>query len=186
MQSGWEDHPVVWVTWYGAAAYSNWRSGMEGLQLCYDTSTWECSFVASGYRLPTEAEWEKAARGSSDERSYPWGEGIDCGRCNYAVDGPCVGTTVVVDDAGYQDGASPYGALHMGGNVWEWCNDWYGDVYYGTSPVSDPRGPSSGTSRVQRGGSWWDGSYWERCAARLYGWPTDSIDRIGFRTARRQ
>ncbi|MBU1949863.1 MAG: SUMF1/EgtB/PvdO family nonheme iron enzyme [Candidatus Eisenbacteria bacterium] len=186
VEAGWEDHPVVFVTWSGAAAYCNWRSGMEGRSLCYSTTTWDCTFTADGYRLPTEAEWEKAARGSADERTFPWGETIDCGRCNYAEAEPCVGLTVAVDHADYSDGLSPCGAWHMGGNVWEWCNDWYDSDYYTSSPVNDPRGPSTGATRVMRGGSWWDGDLWPRCAARIEAWPTDVTDRTGFRAVRKQ
>jgi formylglycine-generating enzyme required for sulfatase activity len=147
----WENHPIVGVTWYGAAAYCNWRSGMEGRSPCYDTSTWECDFGADGYRLPTEAEWEKAARGTADERNYPWGEGINCSLCNRHG---CLYNTAMVCDPEFLDGASPYGCLHMAGNVWEWCNDWYDNEYYWESPQYDPRGPATGIERTLRGASW--------------------------------
>jgi formylglycine-generating enzyme required for sulfatase activity len=186
VDSGWDNHPVVWVTWYGAAAYCNWRSGMAGRTMCYDWDTWECNFSANGYRLPTEAEWEKAARGSTDERTYPWGEGIDCTRCNYSPDiDLCIYYTAAVDDPTYADDVSPYGAWQMAGNVWEWCNDWSSDEYYAGSPVNDPTGPVSGAFRVSRGGSWWDGEYHSRCANRGWDSPGDFYDRLGFRMVRR-
>jgi formylglycine-generating enzyme required for sulfatase activity len=188
VQSGFENHPVVSVTWFGAAAYCNWRSGMEGKPLCYSPTTWDCSFTANGYRLPTEAEWEKAARGSTGERTYPWGEEIDCDRCNYGPSWPgylCVSHTVDVGDPAYATGASPYGARHMAGNVGEWCNDWLDETYYAGSPSVDPTGPASGDARVSRGGSWFYGAYEARCANRNGYGPGDSYDGLGFRTVRR-
>lgn len=139
------DLPVVGVTWYGAAAYCNWRSMMEGLQPCYDIETWRCDYNKNGYRLPTEAEWEKAARGDLDERTYPWGNVIDCGTVAY------MGCGARVQSPGSQRAdVSVFGVQDMGGNVAEWVND-----YYGGNPPSgrDPKGPGSGSSRVIRGGS---------------------------------
>ena len=187
VEGGYEEHPVVSVTWFGAAAYCNWRSGMEGKPLCYSATTWDCSFATNGYRLPTEAEWEKAARGSSDERTYPWGEEIDCDHCNYGPSWPgdlCVSHTVEVNDPVYAAGASPYGARHMAGNVGEWCHDWLDESYYAGSPSVDPTGPASGAARVSRGGSWFYGAYEARCANRNGYGPGDSYDGLGFRTVR--
>jgi formylglycine-generating enzyme required for sulfatase activity len=143
---------MINVDWNQAKAFCEWR----------------------GAQLPTEAQWEKAARGM-DGRTYPWGEQFYCDKLK------CMGDTTKVGS--YESGKSPYGIYDLAGNVWEWLADWYDRSYYANSPFSNPLGPSSGHYRVLRGGS--VQNYVNiRSADRSFYIPDYSSDGVGFRCAR--
>jgi formylglycine-generating enzyme required for sulfatase activity len=177
------EHPVMTVTWYGAARYCDWLSLEAGLVRAYEHSGgWSCNggdpYGAAGYRLPTDAEWEFAAQ-HDDEREYPWGdESAECSLVNYSS---CVGWTSAVGS--YPAGNSSLGLSDMAGNVWEWCNDWW-VCSLGTSTATDPVGQGSGSQRVLRGGAWgWSNSEL-RCAYRASDTPGTNYDYVGFRAAK--
>ncbi|MFH1998190.1 MAG: SUMF1/EgtB/PvdO family nonheme iron enzyme [Planctomycetota bacterium] len=200
--SGKKNHPMVLVSWYGAAAYANWRSAQEGRIPCYDLYTWNCTFGAGGYRLPTEAEWEKAARGGEHNpyHDYPWGNTIDGSKANYANSGDPFETIsqTQTTPVGYYDGnqipsgvdmANGYGLYDMAGNVWEWCNESYDANYYqycvDHGIYSNPTGPSINGLRVVRGGTWGGSISLLRCAYRSWAFlPASRDSTLGFRLAR--
>ena len=154
-------HPVVGVNWFDAVAFCHWVSAQSGRHV----------------RLPTEAEWEFAARGGLDQRLYPWGDEPPAERENYAArwrEGPePVGTSQ----------PNPYGLFDMCENVHEWCADWYDPGYYAVSPECDPKGPEHGTRRASRGGAWRHHIRIARCAARSSIPPVFRYADYGFRVA---
>jgi formylglycine-generating enzyme required for sulfatase activity len=156
---GWQDdHPIVDVAWLDAQAYCTW----------------------AGAHLPTEAQWEKAARGPNG-RAFPWGNAWDSSDCVNSVHKSARGTEPV---GARPADKSPYGVMDMGGNVCQWCSDWYDNSYCRSDHGADPAGPQSGTSRTIRGGCWhMDDVADFRAAHRGWGMPASTIDENGFRGA---
>ncbi len=195
-------HPVVCVSWWDAIAYCNWRSAREGLAPCYvtgpdSTVTWDRE--ADGYRLPTEAEWEYAARSRGRDIKYSWGDSMP------VIDGRPAGNTR--DEAahrqwgvgsyweGYDDGyawtapvdtfAPNFSGIHgISGNVYEWCWDWYSEEWYEKSPVEDPIGPTEGTMHACRDAGFGCPIYQEVVSSRGKGYPYLAFSWGGFRIAR--
>jgi len=200
-------NPVYDVDWYDCAKWCNARSQQAGLKQVYYTDagftavyqsgepgTVYMNMAAGGYRLPTEAEWEKAARGGLSGQRFPWGNTIDETLANYYGDtadyiydkGP--NGYNALDTAGTTNGsttpvgtfpANSYGLFDMAGNVFEWCWDWYGTPYSGGS---NPTGPTTGSYRVLRGGGWYYFASFARCAIRGYNAPGGADDDFGFRS----
>jgi formylglycine-generating enzyme required for sulfatase activity len=182
-----DNHPVVLVSWNDAVKYCNWKSEWEGLTPAYTVSgstvTWNKN--ASGYRLPTEAEWEYACRAGTTS-PFNTGSNITTSQANYTGNYPYNGnakgtyrgqTTAVGSFA-----ANSWGLYDMHGNVWEWCWDWYGD--YASGSQTDPTGAASGAARVSRGGSWSNGAEHVRSAVRGNDTPSSRGSHIGFRLVR--
>lgn len=173
------DCPVESVSWYDAVSFANKLSVKEGLEKCYEIDGNDVKWVVedcSGWRLPTEAEWEYAARGgenykyagSNNLSEVAWHK-VNSGRKTHVVG---------------QKKANGYGLYDMSGNVYEWCWDWYGKDYYSSSTEEDPKGPSSGSDRVTRGGSWGSSAWITRVSFRGWVNPSNTNYDVGFRLIR--
>ena len=174
-----EQLPIVEVTWYGAAFYCNMLSRMNGENELYDLENWNCNpYLENGFRLPTEAEWEYSAR-YNDGRIYPWGnEPPDSNRVN------CLGLGIggLAEVGSYSPlGDSSLGFCEMSGNVWEWCNDWFGD--YSSEPQIDPIGSETGIRKVIRGAGWFSPIEQLPAANRSRNYQDHSYYDFGFRVA---
>jgi formylglycine-generating enzyme required for sulfatase activity len=213
---GWKDagHPAHSMSWYDAVKWCNARSQKEGLTPCYYSDAAQAiiyksgntnientmvKWTANGYRLPTEAEWEKAARGGITGKRFPWGDSISHSLANfYNVNGEPYQTGTTGFHPTYATGSQPYtspvgsfaanayGLHDMAGNVWEWTWDWHSGSFYGTpESLTNPSGPASGSYRVLRGGNWDGNANGCRVAYRNYGSPDYTYYGYGFRSVRR-
>jgi len=167
------DHPIKYLSWWGAAAYCNWLSLREGRTPAYDQTTWQLDpYAVTGYRLPTEAEWEYAARaGSGTAFAGSQIQGIACESDSLQHQGwYCFNA----DDWARPVGSllpNAFGLYDMHGNVWEFCNDWFNEAPYPASPDSNPTGPATGRFHIARGGTWGGPASFCRSAQRGANWP---------------
>jgi formylglycine-generating enzyme len=183
VKSGYEKRPVVYITWYGAAAYCNWLSEKEGLDKCYGdiNHRGNVDINKKGYRLPTEAEWEYACRAGTTT-DYYWGDTMNDNFCWYS--GNSGNNHHEGGTAGESGHPNNFGLYDMSGNIWQWCSDWYWS--YPSTDLINPAGPSSGSRRVVRGGSWKQDENLCRSSNRSDWPPGMGSNILGFRIVRSQ
>ena len=184
-----ENYPVIEITWYGAAAFCNYLSEQEGLTPVYDLSNWTADWNANGYRLPTEAEWEYAAKGGANGKytKYSGSDNAD-DVAWYRDNSDAQGNSNLLNGKGTlpvgTKQPNELGIYDMSGNVWEWCWDWYDPDYYSLSPKYNPKGPDGGSDRVKRSGSWFNKAQLVRVTHRSRSYQSSSSGYIGFRILR--
>ena len=173
--------PVVNVSWHEAVQFCNLLSDMAGLERCYDEDSWECDFTRSGFRLPTEAEWEYACRAGTTTMFCTGDSERGLEETAWFVNN--IGNATAPHPVGLKN-PNGWGLYDMHGNVWEWCNDWYDSGYYHESPASNPTGPGNGDFRVRRGGDFGNNAFFCRSANRFSSWPGTRSFFLGFRIVR--
>ncbi|WP_300566128.1 SUMF1/EgtB/PvdO family nonheme iron enzyme [Flavobacterium sp.] len=179
---GWNDNnPITNVTWIEAVNYCNWLSKQDGLKPAYTIAgpSFNCDFTANGYRLPTEAEWEFAAKGGTKSKNHIFAGSDDSNEVAWFIKNstrkPHTVGTKMPNELGLYD---------MNGNVWEWCWDWYNKDYYKTEDGNNPQGPLRGEKKSVRGGSWDSQLNYLRTANRISTSPEKTNEFYGFRLAR--
>ena len=185
------DCPVTGVSWDAAVVYLNQVSATEGLVACYaaDAGGWRFAGLdCPGYRLPTEAEWEYAARAGTTTEFHSGRLSATLASCQadanlHSVGWYCSNSDRRVHDVGAKT-PNAWGLYDVHGNAWEWTNDWYGSTYYAISAADDPLGPAQGGAKVKRGGSWFNLALHCRSAMRTFTPPAQSNDQVGLRPAR--
>jgi len=173
--------PVIFVSWYDAVAYCNWLSKINGFSPCYNIKGKKssCNFYADGYRLPTEAEWEFAAKGGNKSKGYNFSGSNNMDDVSWNKSNSLYKTNKV----GKLE-ANELGISDLSGNVWEWCWDYYDRTYYTISPEDNPFGPQKGKNRILRGGSWYNPARYQTNTVRDYANPESKDDYFGFRIVR--
>ena len=183
------NHPIVHVSWFGAALFCNFLSEQLSLSTIYNTNNWSCNFYSEGVCLPTEAQWEVAARAGNNFDSFPWGTFMNFNNCNVFKSGDAFEYFESQTSPVKTFSPNNFGLYDVIGNVREWCNDWFNYDYYQKSEAFNPKGPapapwlSGGTNKVTRGGGWAYSLNYPSISSRDYCNPLTGGKDIGFRVS---